>query len=113
MAGEFDLTGAGRSDPTPTTDPQGHVADRIQRRSLHHQLVERTRAMIVEGEFAPGDRVPERALCGRFGVSRTPMREALKVLASEGLVELFPTRLPPNKALKRICRSSRNRPPDR
>jgi len=50
------------------------------------------RDMIVEGELAPGSRVPERVLCERFGVSRTPLREALKVLASEGLIELLPNR---------------------
>jgi DNA-binding GntR family transcriptional regulator len=64
----------------------------IARASLHDELVERLRDMIVEGELAPGDRVPERSLCERFGVSRTPLREALKVLASEGLLELLPNR---------------------
>lgn len=60
----------------------------IARRALHDEVVARLRDMIVEGEFVPGDRVPERELCERFGISRTPLREALKVLASEGLVDL-------------------------
>ena len=47
---------------------------------------------IVEGHLAPGIRVPERELCERFNVSRTPLREALKVLAAEGLIELLPNR---------------------
>ena len=47
---------------------------------------------IVHGDLAPGSRVPERELCERFQVSRTPLREALKVLASEGLLELLPNR---------------------
>jgi len=64
----------------------------IARRSLHAEVIERLRDMIVEGELLPGSRVPERALCERFGISRTPLREALKVLASEGLVELLPNR---------------------
>ncbi len=64
----------------------------IQRASLHDELVERLRDLIVEGEMAPGTRVPERELCTRFGVSRTPLREALKVLASEGLLALLPNR---------------------
>ncbi len=64
----------------------------IARASLHDQLVARLRDLIVEGELDPGARVPERALCERFGVSRTPLREALKVLASEGLLELLPNR---------------------
>jgi DNA-binding GntR family transcriptional regulator len=65
---------------------------RILRRSLHDEVVERLRDMIVEGELRQGARVPERVLCERFGISRTPLREALKVLASEGLVELLPNR---------------------
>ncbi|MDF1609316.1 GntR family transcriptional regulator [Hoeflea sp. YIM 152468] len=64
----------------------------IERRSLHLELVERIRPLIVERQLEPGDKVPERDLCERFGVSRTPMREALKVLAAEGLVRLEPNR---------------------
>lgn len=60
--------------------------------SLHGTLLAQLRDYIVEGNLAPGARVPERALCERFGVSRTPLREALKVLASEGLIELLPNR---------------------
>lgn len=75
-------------DSTPEQDP----GQRIARRSLHDEVVERLRDLIVEGELEPGKRVPERVLCERFGISRTPLREALKVLASEGLVELLPNR---------------------
>ncbi|KIZ41969.1 GntR family transcriptional regulator, partial [Rhodopseudomonas palustris] len=50
------------------------------------------RDMIVTGELAPGQKIPERQLCLRFGISRTPLREALKVLAAEGMVELLPQR---------------------
>ncbi|MEE8500357.1 MAG: GntR family transcriptional regulator, partial [Kiloniellales bacterium] len=64
----------------------------IVRASLHEELVARLRDLIVEGELTPGARVPERTLCQRFGVSRTPLREALKVLASDGLLELLPNR---------------------
>ena len=64
----------------------------IERRSLHAALAERLRAMIVEGEIAPGARIEERALCERFGVSRTPLREAIKVLEREGYVRLTPNR---------------------
>lgn len=64
----------------------------IQRRSLHDELFERLRGLITDGELAPGAKIPERELCERFGVSRTPLREALKVLASEGTVALRPNR---------------------
>jgi len=64
----------------------------IARRSLTDELVERLRDLIVEGEFQPGERLGEKALCERFGVSRTPLREALKILATEGLLELSPNR---------------------
>ncbi len=60
--------------------------------TLHAGLLANLREMINQGELAPAARVPERALCERFGVSRTPLREALKVLAAEGLVELLPNR---------------------
>jgi DNA-binding GntR family transcriptional regulator len=71
---------------------EGAKIEPLNRASLHDELVARLRDMIVEGELAPGARVPERMLSERFGVSRTPLREALKVLASEGLIELLPYR---------------------
>lgn len=64
----------------------------IARRSLHDELVGLVRGLIVEGDLAAGEKIPEQALCERFGVSRTPLREALKVLASEGIVTLHPNR---------------------
>ena len=64
----------------------------ISRVSLHDETVSRLRALITDGALRPGSRIDERELCERFGVSRTPLREALKVLASEGLVELLPHR---------------------
>lgn len=59
---------------------------------LHGELLVALRDYIVEGNLADGARVPERDLCERFGISRTPLREALKVLASEGLIDLLPNR---------------------
>lgn len=60
--------------------------------SLHGETLTALRDYIVAGHLADGARIPERLLCERFGVSRTPLREALKVLAAEGLVELLPNR---------------------
>lgn len=68
------------------------LPDQIVRRTLHDELLERLRQMIVDGALAPGAKIPEKELCERFGVSRTPLREALKVLANESLVTLTPNR---------------------
>ena len=62
------------------------------RRLLTEEVVDRMRDLIVLGDLAPGTKLNERVLCGRLGISRTPLREALKFLASEGLVELLPNR---------------------
>lgn len=59
---------------------------------VHNNLLEELREVFIRGEVAPGQKVPEATLCERFGVSRTPLREALKVLAAEGQVELLPNR---------------------
>lgn len=60
--------------------------------TLHDGLLQRLRQMIVEGDLACGTRIPERVLCERFKISRTPLREALKVLAWEGFIDLTPNR---------------------
>ncbi|MGB6589403.1 MAG: GntR family transcriptional regulator, partial [Pseudolabrys sp.] len=52
----------------------------------------RLRNILLNGEIPPGARIPERDLCTRLQISRTPLREALKVLAAEGLVLLLPHR---------------------
>src|SRR3954469_16418423 len=64
----------------------------ISRRPLHEEAVERLRELIVQGQLAPGQRLNERLLCQQLGISRTPLREAIKLLASEGLVALLPNR---------------------
>ncbi|MBO6758392.1 MAG: GntR family transcriptional regulator [Roseibium sp.] len=50
------------------------------------------REMILEGALPGGEKIREKDLTVRFGVSRTPLREAMKVLAAEGLIELIPNR---------------------
>jgi DNA-binding GntR family transcriptional regulator len=64
----------------------------IERRSLHDEVVTRVRDMITEGTLAPGTRIHEGQLCAALGISRTPLREALKFLASEGLIDLVASR---------------------
>jgi len=65
---------------------------KISRHTLHGELVERLRDMIIEGQLPPGSRINEVQLGAKLGVSRTPLREAIKFVASEGLIELVPGR---------------------
>ena len=64
----------------------------LARTALYEEVAELLRQRIYAHELAPGTWIDEQALAGSFGISRTPMREALKVLASEGLVRLEPRR---------------------
>ena len=73
------------------------------RRTLPDELVGHLREMISSGQLRSGGRISVARLCRRFGVSRTPLREALKVLAVEGLVHLSP-----NKSAT-VARASRER----
>jgi DNA-binding GntR family transcriptional regulator len=59
---------------------------------LHDGIVGRLREMIIRCELRPGERISEKALGELFKVSRTPLREALKILASEDLIEIRPHR---------------------
>ena len=60
--------------------------------SLHDGVAAQLRSMVFERQLAPGQWIDEKALAKAWLVSRTPLREALKVLAAEGLVELVPQR---------------------
>ncbi len=64
----------------------------IPRAALHDQVAHRLRQMLVENRIAPGAKLNERELAEVLQVSRTPLREAIKMLAAEGLVELLPNR---------------------
>jgi len=64
----------------------------LKRISLHEELAQKVAELIVGGELEPGSKVPEKELCEAFGVSRTPLREALKVLANDRLISLEPNR---------------------
>lgn len=67
-------------------------AEVIRPPPLHVEVADRLRNLIVHGELPPGTRLNERLLTERFNISRTPLREAIKMLSSEGLVELLPNR---------------------
>jgi DNA-binding GntR family transcriptional regulator len=67
---------------------------RIVPLTLAGQVVERLRNWILLGELAPGEVLVERVLSEKLGVSRTPMREALHLLGSEGLINVVPNRRP-------------------
>jgi DNA-binding GntR family transcriptional regulator len=62
----------------------------IVRQSLHNEVLTHLRKRVVEDYWPAGSVIPEAAVCLELHVSRTPVREALKVLAAEGLVELLP-----------------------
>ncbi|WP_118182967.1 GntR family transcriptional regulator [Paraburkholderia phosphatilytica] len=65
---------------------------KVERQRLHDTVVDHLRRFIVEGVLEPGRKLNERELCETLGISRTPLREALKVLAAEGLIEISPNR---------------------
>jgi DNA-binding GntR family transcriptional regulator len=68
-------------DPTP-----------LRPASLHEEVAARLRTLVFERQLAPGEWIDEPHLCAAWQISRTPLREALKVLAAEGLVQLVPRR---------------------
>jgi DNA-binding GntR family transcriptional regulator len=74
----------------PAVDPA--AADSGDRATLPASVADRLREMIIEGEFPAGTRLNERALGERLGVSRTPLREAFRLLSAEGLVQIQPNR---------------------
>ncbi|MCL2346413.1 MAG: GntR family transcriptional regulator [Desulfobulbus sp.] len=66
--------------------------NRIAPTALYQEVAERLRQRIFAHELTPGTWIDEQKLAEQYGISRTPLREALKVLAAEGLVELKPRR---------------------
>jgi DNA-binding GntR family transcriptional regulator len=76
---------APRKEAFPSPAPR---AGRLGERALYEQVAEQLRARILAHSLAPGSWIDEQALCAEYGISRTPLREALKVLASEGLVTM-------------------------
>jgi len=60
----------------------------LERRALYEDVAERLRQQIFARELAPGSWIDEQRIAAEYGISRTPLREALKVLAAEGLVTM-------------------------
>ena len=95
-----ETTAAPRVPPAPPVlsgiDTANPVVDAtvtsFDRSALHAAVSARLKTMIIEGELAPGARLNERVLAEKLNVSRTPLREAFKMLAGIGLVELLPNR---------------------
>ena len=67
-------------------------ATRIVRPALQEEVAVRIRQLIEDGILLPGSRIPERQLCEQLGISRTPLREAFRVLAAAGVLEVQPRR---------------------
>lgn len=74
--------------PLPRRGRPGARHIRMDRAGLHERAASRLRTLIVRGELGPGEPLNEAGLSEALGVSRTPLREALKLLAAEGLVQL-------------------------
>ncbi len=80
------------ASPPADTGPAPVAHLRVSRKALHQQAVDRLRKLIVRGGLAPGAPINENDIANALGISRTPLREALKLLASEGLIALRPNR---------------------
>jgi DNA-binding GntR family transcriptional regulator len=66
----------------------------LKRRSLAEHIADELRDLVLLEKLAPGAPIPERETAEALGVSRTPLRESLRMLASEGLIEISPNRPP-------------------
>lgn len=88
-------------DSAASPVPPVPLAVRALAAPLRQQVVDRLRAAVIAGDLAPGQRLTERELIDRVGVSRTVIREALRQLESEGLVETVPNKGPVVRALSR------------
>ncbi|MEV2195801.1 GntR family transcriptional regulator [Streptomyces phaeochromogenes] len=78
--------------PSPSASPSASPRPVIQRASVRGQILDALRAALVAGELAPGEVYSAPALGESFGVSATPVREAMQQLATEGAVEVVPNR---------------------
>ena len=77
-------------DSEDTADAPAPLTSQRGQRSTY--AVQCIRDMIVAGDLPAGERIPERIITEKLGISRTPLREALKILEVEGLVQISPNR---------------------
>ena len=77
-----------RTRPAAAAPAVATAPARLPQRALYEQVAERVRGRIMSHQLAPGSWIDEQRLSAEFGISRTPLREALKVLAAEGLVTM-------------------------
>lgn len=84
------LGSANEASSLPTIETAAALA--VDRRTLPTAVAERLREMIIEGQLPAGTRLNERALCDQLQVSRTPLREAFRLLAADGLVQIQPNK---------------------
>jgi DNA-binding GntR family transcriptional regulator len=75
---------------TSNAKPSNPETRELNRLNLFEQIANQLRDMIIQNHLAPGARIVERDICKTLNVSRTPLREALRLLASEGLIALIP-----------------------
>ena len=64
----------------------------IEKKTLHEEIANNLRELIMSGELQEGHKIKEDELCSSMGISKTPLREALRVLSVEGLIKLVPNR---------------------
>src|SRR5690606_10065573 len=88
----FEMLIAPAPNVVSDTLSDANITSLADRRLLHETVIDQLRDLIVQGELAPETKLNERVLAEKLGTSRTPLREAIKFLASEGLVELLPHR---------------------
>ena len=82
------LLRAAHPDTVAPDEPSSPSSRTLSPRALYQEVAERLRQQIFRRELEPGSWIDELKLCAEYGISRTPLREALKVLAVEGLVTM-------------------------
>ena len=78
------------SVPNVAASPDGlrPAPGQLRERALYEQVAEQLRSRMLAHTLHPGSWIDEQAIAAEYGISRTPLREALKVLAAEGLVTM-------------------------